>query len=112
MLPDYHVPHTYNSALFGSIDMAKSYAMLGEKKKAQAIIDQVFKDAHQYMQFYLSLSSPTMFGYQQDIMRTMYVMNFCVETADMVDTKYADQLLKTLNADGEAYQRKGGQLYN
>ena len=112
VLPDYNVPHTYNSALFGSIDMAKSYAMLGEKKKAQAIIDQVFKDAHQYMQFYLSLSSPTMLGYQQDVMRTMYVMNFCVETADMVDTKYADQLLKTLNADGEVYQRKGGQLYN
>ena len=109
VIPSYNVPHNYVSAISGSLDIAKSYALLGQKQKARKILDEIFKDAHQYVAFYFSLGNSTM-AYQEDIIRCIYIMNYCVENAEMVDKAYAGQLEKTLQSDISSYQKRGGQL--
>ncbi|MCR4852507.1 MAG: DUF2723 domain-containing protein [Prevotella sp.] len=110
MLPSYNVPHNYVSAISGSLDIAKCYALLGQKEKARKILDEIFTDAHQYTSFYISLGSGTMMAYQNDIMRCFYVMHYCIETADMIDVNYAKKLEKIMQADEVSFQKNGGEL--
>ena len=107
VIPEYNVPYNYIS---GGLDFAKAYATIGQKAKARPILDKVFNNAYQYMSYYTSLDSYTMHGYQQDCMMQIYVMQHCVEVAEAIDTKYADELFKRLESIARVYQGKGGQL--
>ena len=107
VLPEYNVPMNY---LSGGIDIAKAYALLGNKVKAKQVINSVFKNAHQYMVWYNSLSGSRFMQSQQDCMMHLYVMNSCIDIAHMVDNKWAASLMKQFNADAATYQSKGGRL--
>ena len=45
-LPSYNIPHDYQS---GSLDIAKGYAFIGDTKKAQQLIDGLWKKSCQYL---------------------------------------------------------------
>ena len=107
VLPQYNVPMNY---LSGGIDIAKAYALLGNKAKAKQVINSVFKNAHQYMVWYNSLSGSRFMQSQQDCMMHLYVMNSCIDIAHMIDNKWAESLMKQFNADAATYQSKGGRL--
>ena len=107
VLPEYNVPMNY---LSGGIDIAKAYALLGNKAKAKQVINSVFKNTHQYMVWYNSLSGSRFMQSQQDCMMHLYVMNSCIDIAHMVDNKWAASLTKQFNADAATYQSKGGRL--
>ena len=107
VLPEYNVPMNY---LSGGIDIAKAYALLGNKAKAKQVINSVFKNAHQYMVWYNSLNGSRFMQSQQDCMMHLYVMNSCIDIAHMVDNKWAASLTKQFNADAATYQSKGGRL--
>ena len=107
VLPEYNVPMNY---LSGGIDIAKAYALLGNKAKAKQVINSVFKNAHQYMVWYNSLSGSRFMQSQQDCMMHLYVMNSCIDIAHMVDNKWAASLMKQFNADAATYKSKGGRL--
>ena len=107
VLPEYNVPMNY---LSGGVDIAKAYALLGNKAKAKQVINSVFKNAHQYMVWYNSLSGSRFMQSQQDCMMHLYVMNSCIDIAHMVDNKWAASLMKQFNADAATYQSKGGRL--
>ena len=107
VLPEYNVPMNY---LSGGIDIAKAYALLGNKAKAKEAINSVFKNAHQYMVWYNSLSGSRFMQSQQDCMMHLYVMNSCIDIAHMIDNKWAESLMKQFNADAATYQSKGGRL--
>ena len=107
VLPQYNVPMNY---LSGGIDIAKAYALLGNKAKAKQVINSVFKNAHQYMVWYNSLSGSRFMQSQQDCMMHLYVMNSCIDIAHMIDNKWAESLMKQFNADAATSQSKGGRL--
>ena len=107
VIPAYNVPMNY---LSGGVDIARAYALLGNKAKAKETINSVFKNAHQYMVWYNSLSGSRFMQSQQDCMMHLYVMNSCIDIAHMVDNKWAESLLKQFNADAAIYQSKGGRL--
>ena len=107
VIPAYNVPMNY---LSGGIDIAKAYALLGNKTKAKEAINSVFKNAHQYMVWYNSLSGSRFMQSQQDCMMHLYVMNSCIDIAHMIDNKWAESLMKQFNADAATYQSKGGRL--
>ena len=111
VIPAYNVPMNY---LSGGIDIAKAYALLGNKAKAKEAINSVFKNAHQYMVWYNSLSGSRFMQSQQDCMMHLYVMNSCIDIAHMIDNKWAESLMKQFNADAATYQSKGGRrmIYN
>ena len=96
--------------LSGGIDIAKAYAMIGMKAEAKKALAAVFENCRQYMRYYMSFSGSTLSGYQQECLTQLYVMNECVDVADMIDQKWADQLYQTLNTFSNMYQNKGGQL--
>ena len=106
-IPDYNVPLTYMS---GAHEMAKDFALIGMKKEARKYITAVFNNAKQYANYYSSFTGNTLAGYQQDAMMQFYIMNNCVDVADMIDKKLADQFLKDLAAVTNLYQANGGQL--
>ena len=106
-IPDYNVPLTYMS---GAHDMAKCYALLGQKEQARKYITAVFENARQYARYYSSFTGNTLRGYQQDAMMQFYIMNNCIDVADMVDSKLADKFYKELAAVTTMYQNNGGQM--
>ena len=106
VLPPYNIPINY---LSGGVNFAKSYALLGQKNKAKAYNDAIWKNSKQYFQWYLSLDNNKFLNSQNDCMMQMYVMHQCIEIADMIDKSYGDKLAKELNALASAYQNRGGQ---
>ena len=106
-IPAYNVPLTFMS---GAHDMAKCFAMLGMKDKAKTYITAVFDNAKQYARYYSSFTGNTLAGYQQDAMMQFYIMNNCIDVADMIDSKLADRFNKELMAVTTMYQANGGRL--
>ena len=107
MIPAYNVPRDY---LSGSLDMAKAFAFVGDKAKAGEITKDVFKNAHQYMVWYNSLTGSRFTQAQQDCMMHIYVMSMCIDNASMFDKALADKLEAQFKADLAVYQGKGGVL--
>ena len=106
-IPPYNVPLTYMS---GANDLAKGYALLGMKKKATEYITAVFENARQYGAYYSSFTGSTLAGYQQDAMMQFYIMNNCIDVADMIDESLADKFYKQLESLTRTYQANGGQM--
>ena len=106
-IPPYNVPLTYMS---GANDLAKGYALLGMKKKATEYITAVFENARQYGAYYSSFTGATLSGYQQEAMMQFYIMNNCIDVAEMIDEALADKFYKQLESLTRVYQANGGQM--
>ena len=106
-IPAYNVPLTYMS---GAHEMAKSFALLGMNDQAKTYITAVFNNAMQYARYYSSFTGNTLAGYQQDAMMQFYIMNNCIDVAEIIDSKLADRFSKELMAVTTMYQANGGQL--
>ena len=106
-IPPYNVPLTYMS---GANDLAKGYALLGMKKKATEYITAVFENARQYGAYYSSFTGSTLSGYQQEAMMQFYIMNNCIDVAEMIDDSLADKFYKQLESLTRVYQANGGQM--
>ena len=106
-LPAVNVPHDFQS---GSLDIARTYASLGNKAKAMEIIGQLWNKSMQYMTYYNSLSPAKFSGSQQDCMLHLYVMENLTQLASQVDEKKSDELMQQLDSVIEAYQNRGGSL--
>ena len=106
-LPAVNVPHDFQS---GSLDIARTYASLGNKAKAMEIIGQLWNKSMQYMAYYNSLSPAKFSGSQQDCMLHLYVMENLTQLASQVDEKKSDELMQQLDSVIETYQNRGGSL--
>lgn len=104
-IPTYNVPMNYMS---GGADIARAYALLGQNAKAKEVINAVWKNASQYMEWYLTLSGSRFSGSMSDCMTQLYIMQQVLDIADIVDTKQADKLEKQLASLYARYQAKGG----
>ena len=107
VLPYYNIPLNYVS---GGMDIARAYALIGNKAKASEVTKAVFNNAHQYMVWFNSLSGSRFIQAQQDCMMHIYVMSMCVDNARTFDKSLANKLEAQLNADVATYQGKGGVL--
>ena len=104
-LPDYNVPMKY---VGGGADMARAYAVMGDKAHALRIINTLWKDAAQYMAWYLTLDGNTFLSYTRECLTQMYILQEICGITDMVDSKLADKQEKQLNMLYAAYRSKGG----
>ncbi|MBP5276935.1 MAG: DUF2723 domain-containing protein [Prevotella sp.] len=107
VIPEYNVPMNYMS---GALEFAKVYGTLGKKDKAKHVIDQLFNNASQYMNWYTSLDDHQMRGYQQECMLHLYIMQNCIELADLVDENYVNTLYKKYVPLQQIYVQKGGHM--
>ena len=107
-IPEYNVPNTFVS---GSADLARAYAIIGCKADAARILRQVWNNAKQYADFYVSQEGSRFDMCQTDVMRQLYYMQGISDIAQLVDTKMANEWLKAANAIYAVYQAKGGQPF-
>ncbi len=106
-LPEYNIPHKFDS---GSMDLARAYAVLGEKAKAKHIVDILWKNASQYWNWYLSLDGSNFQGSMNDCIKQMYIMQQLNQITRLFDTKLAAKQEKEFNSFYNRYRGKGGQI--
>ena len=106
-LPNRNVPHDYQSS---SHDMARIYAVLGHKDKAQGIIDEMWLKAMQYIDYYTSLDQKAFKSSEQSCRLQFYLMQSMLDVVKIIDPKleetYTDHLRRTM----QAFANKGGTL--
>ncbi len=107
VLPAENIPLDYIS---GGHDLAKGYALLGEKKKATEIADQVWNTAEEYASWYLMLSGEDFNISQRDILTQFYIMQAVLSVYDLIDEDMAQEHEDKLILMMKAYEDKGGTL--
>ena len=104
-IPAYNVPHDYQS---GSLDLVRAYALTGQPKKAQQLIDTLWKKAAQYVMWYCSLDGSRFDISQRDCMINIIIMQQILDVQDSIDEKLSQQKDAQLEAMMRLYQSKGG----
>lgn len=106
--PTCNVPHDFQSY---SIEMAQTYAAIGQADKARDITNQLWKKSSQYMTFYNSLDKGMFKSCESNCQLHMfYIMRRLINIADMIDTNLADSYESELAAHLEKYISKGGSI--
>lgn len=105
-IPAYNVPLNYMS---GGADIAKAYALLGQKQKALDAINAAWKEACQYETYYLSLDGTKFAISQRDCMIQLSIMSQLSEITKMVDKNLAAKQKTQVDNYYRIYIGKGGQ---
>ena len=106
-IPTYNVPISYMS---GSGDMARAYALLGQKAKARQLYDALWKISLQYVNYYLSLN-PRLFNMTQGSCKMNFqIMMNLVNENEQSDRTWANKHADQLNNLFTRFQSKGGVL--
>ena len=106
-IPAYNVTVNYMS---GGLDMARGYAMVGNMAKAKEYVSATWKNASQYLSYYLSLDANRFSQAQSDCIRQIMIMQSICEVASMVDLKTAKKYEEQLNHLYTLYRGRGGQM--
>ncbi|MCR5131166.1 MAG: DUF2723 domain-containing protein [Prevotella sp.] len=106
-IPYYNVPINYRS---GSFDMAETYALLGKKTEALNILNELWKNATQYFNYYMSLGGSRFMQANSDCLTQLYVMQKVGQITSLVDDKLADSMAVQLEKCFEFFQKRGGQV--
>jgi len=106
-LPVENVPHDYMS---NSLDEAECYAQLKMNDKANAIVNQLWQKACQYLDFYLTLDD-SKFVYNSNRCRTQfYIMNQICNLVDTFDKATADKCYEDLQGYAMTFGQRGGKF--
>ena len=109
VIPEYNVPMTFMS---GASELARAYALAGQKAKAAKLLNAVWKNEEQYALWYLSLEGTRFTQAQNDFLRQAMMMQSTAELTSLVDEKLASKRMQRLNALYTAYRNKGGAELN
>lgn len=107
VIPTYNVPMNYMS---GGVDIARAYAYLGQKAKCKQILDNIWKNSMQYMNWYLSLDANRFTQSQQECVMNLYVMQQAVQVMSIYDKEAASKGMQQLGSIVSQYQSRGGQM--
>ncbi|MBQ0049340.1 MAG: DUF2723 domain-containing protein [Bacteroidales bacterium] len=93
-IPPYNVPHTYSS---GSVDLARAWVAVGDKKKAEGILLPMMKVVMQYLDWYLQFDGQRFIGNVEECRYYAYQYSQALALLDEIDKKQADALEKNFN---------------
>ncbi len=108
VLPEYNLPYNYMS---GGIDFAEAYYALGNAKKAEKIVESMYKNCSQYVAYYLTLKQSAFNASSRDCMYNLFIMQSLIEVVGKYNKSYADRLVANLSKYIEIYEQRGGTLY-
>ena len=106
VLPTYNVPMNYMS---GGAEIARAYALLGQKAKAMQTINAVWKDAYQYAVYYLGLNDNWFTMSQRDIMIQLSILTQINDITQLVDRQLYAKRRTMIDRLYSTYIGKGGQ---
>ncbi len=107
MIPTFNVPHNYTS---GSMDMARAWVSLGKYKEAKAVMEDLWKSANQYLEWYCSLDGYRFDASQNDCGVQLYIMQQLVALGETFDEKWAEKHMQIFNQQITIFSNKGGNL--
>ncbi len=107
VIPAYNVPLNF---LSGAVDLARAYALVGNKKKALEYISAAWKDAEQFARWYLALSQSNFNASQSSCLTQFYILNQIIGTTEMVDKSLARKKAIELDMLTHLYQKRGGTM--
>ena len=107
-LPECNVPHDYQGY---SIEMAQTYAAIGDNARAKKLVDTLWKKSDQYVTFFLSLDKDKFKGEEYNCQLHMfYIMQKLITIAESIDSKLADNYSDRLYTLLDLYTKKGGRM--
>ena len=106
-IPTYNVPLDY---LNGGIDMARGWLMAGQKAKGKEYVEAIWKNASQYLNYYLSLPNDKFLPSQNDCIRQIMIMQNICDVAGMVSPQLEQKYQKQLNNLYTLYHGRGGKM--
>ena len=106
-IPTYNVPADFAS---GSLDIARAYNSVGQKDKAKATLDELWKKSTQYLRWYCSLDASRFAGSQRECQVHFYILQMLEQLAEEIDEKSVDKYAKDLESVFRLFQSKGGNL--
>ena len=106
-IPAYNVTLDYMS---GALDMARGWLMTGQKAKGKEYVEAVWKNASQYLNYYLSLSNDHFLQSQNDCIRQIMIMQSICDVAGMVSPQLEQKYQKQLNNLYTLYHGRGGRM--
>lgn len=106
-IPTYNVPLDY---LNGGIDMARGWLMTGQKAKGKEYVEAIWKNASQYLNYYLSLPNDLFLQAEHDCIRQIMIMQSICEAAGMVSPQLEKKYEKQLNNLYRLYHGRGGRM--
>ena len=106
-IPAYNVTLDYMS---GALDMARGWLMTGQKAKGKEYVEAVWKNASQYLNYYLSLSNDRFLQSQNDCIRQIMIMQSTCDVAGMVGPQLEQKYQKQLNNLYTLYHGRGGRM--
>ncbi len=104
-IPAYNVPHDFQS---GSLEIAKIYALTGQKNQANKILNQLEKKSFEYCDYYLSLNSDRFKMNAQDYQYHIYILNEIVSLLRNQRFSNSDNVAKKLDSYINLYYKKMG----
>jgi hypothetical protein len=90
--------------------MAQAYALLGQKAKAEEIINDLWKTSGQYLDWYLTLDGNRFSQSQNECITQLYVLQRLMKISETVDKKLNEKLSNQLAGYFDRYTGKGGYL--
>ena len=106
-IPAYNVTLDYMS---GALDMARGWLMTDQKAKGKEYVEAVWKNASQYLNYYLSLSNDHFLQSQNDCIRQIMIMQSTCDVAGMVSPQLEQKYQKQLNNLYTLYHGRGGRM--
>ncbi len=106
-IPGYNVTVDYMS---GGLDLARGWFLVGQKAKGNEYLAKVWKNAKQYLEYYLSLNGERFANAQSDCIRQLMIMQSTCDVAGMSSPKLEQEYTKQLNALYTLYHGRGGRM--
>ncbi len=108
-IPEYNVPVCYDS---GSLDQAEANYALGNKEEALRLMDALWKEEAQYVNWYTNLTGMRFRGATRDINKRFFHMRHILSVAYKYDTQWLDKHHEEYGRMAGLFQGKGGILYD
>ena len=105
-IPSYNLPLRY---IGGGGDIARAYALLGNKAKAKKIVQELWRDATQYLSWYVTLDNTYFPQYYNECLTQLYIMQQILGVTELVDANLAKQQMTQLNTLYTIYRNRGGE---
>ncbi|NDV57609.1 protein O-mannosyl-transferase family [Bacteroides sp. 519] len=105
MIPGFNVPYDYQN---GAINIGTAYYKLGEKEKADKILDYMANKASEYIIWYLSLNDRQVLVSYRDIGYNISLLDECIRIMEENGSDLATGYSATLNSLYEEFSTRFG----
>ncbi len=105
-IPEYNVPMDYTN---GAVDIANAYIALGNRKEGERILDRVWKNAAQYVDWYMNLDARGFGMSQNDCQMYLAFMQACMQATEQTDSHWFNQHREAFIQYQQRYSMKTGQ---